>query len=255
MGRVRSTRTICQLGSLRDYKNLGFDLFLLANNHAGDKGFLGFTDTIKILQEFGIAYVGIDNSIYRTASYVLNGIRIGVLNYIENERTSYISENTTLCHGAEERFYTEIKAMKGMVNVLIVVFHFGNNYDVVTPQQRRWSRIAIGQGADIVLGHHPHVVQDIEIFNSKPIMYSLGNFIYGPIGRFKKLGKKGYGIVVRLMLRDFQLHSIELTIIFLDNRVVNFHPYIVTKESQLNDFLSTIDLYGCEAKNCQYKKL
>ena len=136
----------------------------LANNHTEDFGTGGYENTKRVLDENGIAYVEEDKTaIFRTQS----GLTIGLYadSFYLNE--SEIEENIAALRqqGAE---------------VVICAFHWGdegvyrhNN------KQARYAHAAIDAGADIVVGHHPHVLQDMEVYNGKPIFYSLGNFSFG----------------------------------------------------------------------------
>lgn len=139
----------------------GFDVMSVANNHSHDYGPLAFTDTVSALASAGIAAVGADGPVIRT----VRGVRIGFLAY------SYPL--------SEPRITADIRNARPLSDVLIVSFHAGTEYETVhNALQQEVYRAAIDAGADLVVGTHPHVVQDIEKYHGRWIAYSLGNFIF-----------------------------------------------------------------------------
>lgn len=137
-----------------------------ANNHSYDYGNISYTDTIRSFKKADIAY-----SSYSTIGmYKAKGIKIGMISIQEVGR----SDAAAILRKAL------IKMKKKKPDLLIVSFHWGierTNY--ATKSQTNLSRIAIKGGADLVLGHHPHVIQSIEKYRSSFIVYSLGNFCFG----------------------------------------------------------------------------
>jgi poly-gamma-glutamate synthesis protein (capsule biosynthesis protein) len=138
-----------------------------ANNHVRDYGEVSYTDTISSFDQAGIIY----SSDSRIGIYETNGIKIGMISIQETSR----SDHKTVLRKA-------IKAMKKKKHdILIVSFHWGiERTSGITGNQKELSRIAIEEGdADLVLGHHPHVLQPIEKYKDAYIVYSLGNFCFG----------------------------------------------------------------------------
>jgi len=144
----------------------------IANNHTYDYFAKGFEDTVKTLEEANIGYFGSDSYLgydYKFNSEI-NEIRIGLLGYKGWEVNDYI----------KEKIEKDIQEMKQNTDLLIVSFHWGieqNNYP--NEIQIGLGHFVIDQGADLVFGHHPHVIQGIEKYQGKYIVYSLGNFLYG----------------------------------------------------------------------------
>ena len=136
----------------------------LANNHTEDFGVEGYQNTIRILEENGIAYVEEDKtSIFVTET----GLTIGLYADSFDFKESDIEENIASLReqGAE---------------IIICAFHWGTEGAYRhNDKQERYAHAAIDAGADMVVGHHPHVLQDMEEYNGKPIFYSLGNFSFG----------------------------------------------------------------------------
>lgn len=138
----------------------------IANNHTFDYLRTGFDDTLKALDREGIGYFGYGYKYYKT----VKGIKIGVLGY-----TGYDSSIAT-----KNQIKKDIMQMRPQVNILIVSFHWGEeNKYYPNKIQKDLGHFAIDQGADLVIGHHPHVIQGIEKYKDKFIVYSLGNFSFG----------------------------------------------------------------------------
>ncbi len=138
-----------------------------ANNHVRDYGDVSYTDTIKSFDKAGIIY----SSDAKIGIYEVKGIKIGMISIQETNRSDY----KTVLRKA-------IKAVKKKEHdLLIVSFHWGiERTSRITGNQKELSRIAIKEGgADLVLGHHPHVLQPIEKYKDAYIVYSLGNFCFG----------------------------------------------------------------------------
>lgn len=138
-----------------------------ANNHSHDYGEQGFTDTLNALEAEGITHFGYDE----TAVMNIKGIKVGLVGIYELkdhlERTQQVKDNIA-----------KVKAEGAQL--VIVIFHWGNEKEEVPDSnQMTLGRLAIDEGADLVCGHHPHVLQGIETYKGKNIVYSLGNFCFG----------------------------------------------------------------------------
>lgn len=136
----------------------------VANNHSFDFGQIGFDDTLKALQSEGIGYFG-------------NGyVDRRVIKGIEIVNVGYTGGRFSI--GAAMK--RVIAAEKKPDNVVIASFHWGvEGLNVPIAEQEQLGRAAIDAGADWVIGHHPHVLQGIEYYKGNPIVYSLGNFVFG----------------------------------------------------------------------------
>ena len=139
----------------------------LANNHSHDYGEQGFEDTKRILSDAGITAFGYDE----TALITIKGIKIGLVGIYEMhdhlERAWQLKDNIA-------------KVKQEGADLIITIFHWGNERETVPDSnQLELGHIAIDYGADLVAGHHPHVLQGIEEYRGKYIVYSLGNFCFG----------------------------------------------------------------------------
>ena len=111
----------------------------------------------------------------------------------------------------------------------IAYVHWGENYSAVTAKQRRLATYFAEAGYDLVIGHHPHIQQEVELVDGMPVLYSLGNFTFGSKGRFTQ-EFPGYGLVARTLLEEDGFTGIELTCILTDNDFVRYQPRPCDKE-------------------------
>ncbi|MDP4093398.1 MAG: CapA family protein [Bacillota bacterium] len=169
----------------------GFNLLNIANNHILDYYEQGLFDTLDILDKNGIAHAGAGRNIdeaRKPAIIEKNGIKVGLLSYTEMAEATY-NGNPPLCYLAGpgkagvapkklEYIKEDISKLRPLVDIVLVSLHWGVEYDPnLSPGQQEFAHEVINAGADMIIGHHPHQIKGIEIYNGKPILYSLGNFI------------------------------------------------------------------------------
>jgi poly-gamma-glutamate synthesis protein (capsule biosynthesis protein) len=165
-------------------KNAGFDIVSFANNHVGDWNVNAFKDTLANLDNINLPKIGAGMSKQEAETPVIikkNGVKFGYLGFSDvGPSWMEAKENKAGILLASDPLIREIITnAKEKVDVLIISFHWGDEYKTVhNSHQEKLARMAIDYGADMVIGHHPHVAQDIEIYKDKPIVYSLGNFIF-----------------------------------------------------------------------------
>ena len=138
-----------------------------ANNHSHDYGDQSYEDTMTALDAAGIVHFGYD----KTAVMDVKGIKVGMVGIYELkdhlEREQQLKDNIA-------------KVKADGAQLIVVIFHWGNETETVPDSnQTTLGRLAIDEGADLVCGHHPHVLQGIETYKGKNIIYSLGNFCFG----------------------------------------------------------------------------
>lgn len=138
-----------------------------ANNHSHDYGNQSFDDTLAALDDAGIVHFGYDE----TAVMDVKGIKVGLVGiyelYDHLEREQQLKDNIA-------------KVKADGAQLIVAIFHWGNETETVPDSnQTTLGRIAIDEGADLVCGHHPHVLQGIETYKGRNIVYSLGNFCFG----------------------------------------------------------------------------
>lgn len=154
--------------------NAGFNIVNIANNHILDYGVEGYKDTLEILDKKEIFYIGTPNQTkYPYKVVEKNGVKIGFLGYSDGD-DRYISNID------EKEIINDIDNLKGHADIIIISLHWGVEYIFYPmPDQQKLARDIIGAGADVILGHHPHVVQGVEKYQKGIIIYSLGNFQFG----------------------------------------------------------------------------
>ncbi|ARK20874.1 CapA family protein [Sporosarcina ureae] len=163
-------------------QNIGVDMVTFANNHTFDKGEASVRKSIEHANEYGLEYVGAYESFKdrKTQRIVeVNGIKIGVLAYTygTNVELDLHDKEYLVNYIDRERMENEIKEMKPMVDVTIVSLHWGPEYHLETSEdQAELAQFVSDAGADVLFGHHPHVLQRYgEVGNTK-VFFSLGNF-------------------------------------------------------------------------------
>jgi poly-gamma-glutamate capsule biosynthesis protein CapA/YwtB (metallophosphatase superfamily) len=175
--------------NLKAMKEAGIEVVSLANNHSLDYGYDGFLDTLNHLDKAKINRVGGGKNKKEALEGIIieeNGINIGVLSfsrivpnvdwYATSKRSGIVGAYD--CHIKE--VLERVTEMKDKADILVLSIHWGVELSN-TPRNEEieFAKKLIDAGVDIVMGHHPHVLQGIEIYNGKPIFYSLGNFIFG----------------------------------------------------------------------------
>ncbi len=173
-------------------KYAGFNLLSLANNHILDYYTKGLYDTIKLLNRENIAYAGAGTNLENARELTIiekNGLKIGLLAYSEMAYEYYTGDPSINFAATKDsggvapykvKYINEdIKKARANVDILIVSLHFGVEYSL-EPQERQVKEVHsfIDSGADIIIGHHTHRSQGIEIYKGKPIFYSLGNLLF-----------------------------------------------------------------------------
>ena len=165
-------------------KFAGFDILTLANNHIFDYTKLAIEDTMLRLKEAKIDYLGVGLNYEEACSPKVKEIentKIAFLAFSNLGSPFWQAKENTLgiCWLNEENLKREIEKAKEKAETVVVLFHFGDEYkEKSNPTQKYFSHLAIDLGADLVVGHHPHVIQEIENYKGKYIAYSLGNFVF-----------------------------------------------------------------------------
>ncbi|MCP3760994.1 CapA family protein [Domibacillus sp. A3M-37] len=194
----------------------GIESVNLANNHIFDYLEQGYEDTKANLKSANIGYFGYDDQ-YVTE---VKGVKVGALGYEGWEDTAEIRAQVE----------TDIDRLReeGM-SIIVVHFHWGVERSYVPEEsQRTLAQFTVDAGADLVVGHHPHVVQGIEEYNGKFIVYSLGNFMFG--GNRNPADKDTY-----VFQQTFHLEEGKLT----DKKDLNVVPFSISSRTDRNDYQPT----------------
>jgi poly-gamma-glutamate synthesis protein (capsule biosynthesis protein) len=187
----------------------GFDVVSLANNHAYDWGPEALLDTIERLGDAGIRAAGAGSN-DREAHYPvvvdLDGVRVAFLAYvsIEPKVAAAGPEKPGVAWLNPERVLSDIRFARQLADIVVVSPHWGIEY---APKPEPWqvelARRMIDAGADLVVGHHPHVVQPVEEYAGGWIAYSLGNFVFD-----QRPPATRRGLLMKVTLRGKQIAGV-----------------------------------------------
>ena len=199
------------------FKQVGFDMVVTANNHSLDRGYTGGIRTLRVLREAGLETLGTYRNPSEASSFLIKdikGVKVGYLAYtystngvpVPIEHPEYVNLLE------KDSILADIKALRPQVDVLILILHWGVEYQPRPGQdQILMARDFIKAGADAILGSHPHVIQTMEVINEKGkpkfVIYGMGNFISNQQGL-----ERNCGIVLKLKFRkDFDQNETRLT--------------------------------------------
>ena len=223
-------RLLVPKGSVSQLQMAGFDLMSLANNHAMDADEDGLAYTVEELRKGGITTLGQGSYTEATMPETIrqvNGVTVAFLAYnfipppqelngyqFTTSGTLRISENSFQMEAVVEKIKTDIHRVRSQAETVIVLVHWGREFQLdLDPNQRELAGEMTQAGADVVLGTHPHVVQDVEIRHggsengvgrTQLIAYSLGNFVFDQ-------GQEGsaQGLALRFFLDEDGLRAVQ----------------------------------------------
>lgn len=185
--------------ALTGLRNAGVDLVSLANNHVLDYGQEAFEDTLANLDKAGVARVGAGLNVDEAARPVIleaKGFKVGFLAATEFYPEAWLATDTrpgvwSARYG--EKLAAALKTLRPEVDCVVVSLHWGVEYESYPyAYQRQLARGLIDAGADLIIGHHPHVLQGLEVYKGGLIAYSLGNFVF----TYKNRESQDSGILV-----------------------------------------------------------
>ena len=183
-------------------KNVGFTLLGQANNHTLNFGIEGFTQSTTSITIAGLNYFG-DPSNKDIVPYIkeINGEKIGFIAYNE------------FSYQGKDKIISTISEIKKETSFLVVYPHWGVEYNQnFTKSQQKTAHEFIDAGADVIIGTHPHVIEPVEIYNGKPIFYSIGNFIFDQA----QTGPKTEGLAIKILLNKKSV-TYEINSMFIKN--------------------------------------
>ncbi len=183
----------------------------ISNNHIYDYYEKGFEDTVKTLESEGIIWFGEGTA----RVFITKGIKIGLLGYAFSVNETQMSK--------------DIAALKKSTDIVVVNFHWGEERSYwPNREQKNLARLSIDSGADMVIGHHPHVLQGIEIYKNRLIAYSLGNFAFG--GNMNPADKRTMLLQAKFTFAEKGLETFEAKII----------PARISSVTWINDYQPSI---------------
>ena len=160
--------------------NAGFDVMNLANNHSMQHGKSAFRETVDLLTDHGIHTTGVNYDDHLTGLSTLvrkNGIDIVFLGYSMRPR-QYFEHEPSYSEGHEARMISDVEKNAKDADIVIVSLHWGDEFiQRPSPEEIQIGRDLVDAGANLIIGHHPHVLRGVERYGGGYIAYSLGNFV------------------------------------------------------------------------------
>ena len=208
-------------------KSAGFTHLSLANNHILDFGAEGLKETLAALDANSIIYsgAGMNLASARTAGMIeLKGVKVAFLSYSLTYPAEFFAgaEKAGTAPGYASFFTADITEAKKEADCVIVSFHWGGEgEDTPKPYQVSAAHRAVDAGANIVIGHHPHVLQGIETYNNGVIFYSLGNFAFGSTS-----STAAVSMIARITF-DGGIKEVEVIPLNVRNAQVRFQPRLL----------------------------
>lgn len=167
-------------------REAGFTILSLANNHLSDFGTRGILDTFQYLEQAGLGYAGagkMEREAYAACYTEVKGLKLAFLAFCD----PVLAPGDCLAGAGhpgvagfdQEKVQAALREAREKADIVVVSMHAGTEYEPAPElAQIRFARMAVDAGADLVLGHHPHVLQRVEEYKGKFIFYSLGNFVF-----------------------------------------------------------------------------
>ena len=210
-------------------KSAGIRVVSLANNHSMDFGPLALQDTLAALDENTILYTG--------AGMDLDDARAPAIVKIKGKTLAFLSYSLTFpleffasagqpgtAPGYADFVKADIEKVRSAADLVVVSFHWGAELMTAAKDyQVELGHQAIDWGADLVLGHHPHVLQEIEVYKGRLIAYSLGNFVFG-----SESNRTNTSMILLLTFRGNTLAKVEVVPIDVNNYRVKYQPKVLT---------------------------
>ena len=237
--RLSSVRVRAMPEAVEGLKYAGFNILSLANNHILEHGEEALFETMSILSGRNIKYVGAGPDAAKAREPLMleiKGITIAFLSYcLVPDKTAYISikDPKEICIDAQKA--------KSRADTLVVSIHWGSEYITrPSPSQIKLGRQIIDSGANIILGHHPHVLQGVESYKDGVIAYSLGNFVFDLVF----LEETRNSVIADFGLSKKGIVNYKLSPIYIDEQ---YAPRPLQGEKK-DDLLTRLDTLSLELK-------
>jgi len=238
-------------------KYAGIDVVSLANNHILDYDDAALLETLNLLDEAGIKRVGAGKDLAEARSPVIldkDGLKVAFLAYSDMADIFFSYSYKKVFAAAEERpgvapfdldlILEDVKTVSAKADIVIVSLHWGvEDSNDTTLEQREMAYRIIDAGADAILGHHPHVLQGVEIYKGKPIAYSLGNLVFDQINENNK-----QSMILKLNYKDDNWEDIRAYPVYMEAKG---HPAIASgakKDEILNKIAKLAQKLGTEVQ-------
>ena len=208
---------------------VGVNVLQLGNNHIMDRGPVGLADTKEIAARVGIVTVGAGANRAEASRPVLirtKGLTVALISFGENYGAAKTAGDNTpgmVPFSTEAAFQAEKIARDAGADRVIALMHWGDNYKEIDDTQRYWSSELVDVGYDAIIGTGPHILQPVWVIDGVPVVFSIGNFVFGAPGRFERFGKLGLGVVATVSF-DADGGTLSLHCISTNNQIVDYVP-------------------------------
>jgi len=248
-------------GTEKALKQAGFSILSLANNHTPNFGEKGLKDTFNFLENAGIEYVGAgenEQEAYQPVYIEKKEIKFAFLAYNDTDVVPAYYEASTNRAGTafmrQEKMTEAVKKARQKADFVIVSIHAGTEYsDKPNDSQINFAHAAIDVGADLVIGHHPHVVQTLEEYKGKYIFYSLGNFVFDQ----PQKQETKEGLAIKIYFSKDRINKISFLPVVMENLA---QPRMANKNEadkilqRLNFSQANQDVYSWDNSNNNFEK-
>jgi poly-gamma-glutamate synthesis protein (capsule biosynthesis protein) len=260
--KVNNYKSIQMRGSpeqINGLANAGFKVLSLANNHSLQHGEEPFLDTLSLLKKNGIEYCGVNLEnplIGKPVVITGKDIKVAFLGYSLRPR-QYFSDVPLYTEGRMRVIESDIAKIRKSVDFVFISLHWGEEFiENPSPEERKIARSIIDSGADLIIGHHPHVLRGIENYEHGVIVYSLGNFISDMVWD----GPLRESLIFNCDLTKQGIKNIQLVPVYINN---SYQPEIMegregnillSKINRLSETLHNDNFISDENKNLEYQK-
>ncbi|MBL7085616.1 MAG: CapA family protein [Candidatus Cloacimonetes bacterium] len=214
----KSLPMLAHLDSVQSLSLVGFNVINLANNHIMQYGLKLVQDTIQMLHNVNIDTIGVD---YRLLKYrnelikKIKGMKIGFLGYNCRPK-QYFIDAPIYSEGNLYKILEDVKNLENKVDFIIVSLHWGDEFiEYPSSKQIKFAKKLVDSGVNLILGHHPHIVQGILEYNKGIVVFSLGNFVFDALqkrlretvifkGNIEKSGNIDYSVIPVIINDNFQ---------------------------------------------------
>ncbi|MCL1874006.1 MAG: CapA family protein [Clostridiales bacterium] len=201
----------------------GVDAVTLANNHSLDYGEAAYLDTKEALRQAGVTPYGYGEAVVMERQ----GLRIGLIGH---NLLGPLEEGVNL-PALKKEAAAQIELLRQTCDMVIIQVHWGEEYAAeANEEQRDFAHFLIDQGADLVLGHHPHILQEVEFYQDRYIVYSLGNFVFGG-------NKRPYDMRTMIFSQTFRVNRADGQV--LVSGKPDFLPCYISSAGDFNNYQPT----------------
>jgi poly-gamma-glutamate capsule biosynthesis protein CapA/YwtB (metallophosphatase superfamily) len=223
--------------ALAAMRRAGIDALGLANNHAMDAGPRGVRDGLQNARDWGLTAFGAGRNRAQAERPLMLDTPAGTIAVVglgESFGSAITADlgqaGTVALDPASVQRGIDLAHEAGADKVVALV-HWGDNYMPVNREQRYWARMLALAGYDLVVGAGPHIAQPVEMVHGTPVVFSLGNYVFGSPGRFDTYGQRGVGLVLDVGFGAGEDPSLSFRCVRTDNEAVNYRPHLCNRQT------------------------